>query len=77
MQTRQAQAELTVYTLKLNKVTIPAKAILHDFRLGRGHEGLSPHNPDVVSFRYNDQVYFNISKEIVNKTAIVGAGALV
>jgi hypothetical protein len=77
MQTRQAQAELTAYTRKLNKVTIPAKAVLHDFRLGPGHEGLSPHNPDVVSFHYNDQVYFNISKEILGKTAIVGAGSLV
>jgi hypothetical protein len=78
MQTRQSQEELTVYTLNLNKVKIPAKAVLHDFRLGPGHEGLAPHNPDVVSFHYDGQVYFNISEEIVAKTVIVmstGLGA--
>jgi hypothetical protein len=32
MQTRQAQIELTAFTLNLDKVTIPAKAVLHDFR---------------------------------------------
>src|ERR1017187_3890170 len=32
MQTRQARAELTAYTLHLRKRTIPAKAVLHDFR---------------------------------------------
>jgi hypothetical protein len=55
----------------LNKVTIPAKAVLHDFRLGPGHEGLAPHNPDEVSFHYDDEVYFNIAHEIVGKTVIV------
>jgi hypothetical protein len=55
----------------LDKVTIPAKAVLHDFRLGAGHEGLAPHNPDVASFHYDDQVYFNIAREIVGKTVIV------
>jgi hypothetical protein len=71
MQTRQAQTDLTAYTTKLNKVTIPAKAVLHDFRQGPGHEGLAPHNPDVASFHYDDQVYFNIAQEIVGKTVIV------
>lgn len=71
MQTRQAQTNLAAFTLKLGKVMIPARAVLHDFRLGPGHEGLSPHNPDVVSFRYDGQVYFNIAEEIVEKTAIV------
>lgn len=71
VETRQAQAELTAYTLKLDKVTIPAKAVLHDFRLGPGHEGLAPHNPDVASFHYDGQVYFNIAQEIVGKTAIL------
>lgn len=37
-----------------------------------GHEGLAPHNPDVVSFRYDGQVYFNIVKEIVGKTVLAG-----
>ncbi len=78
MQTRQAQAELAVFTLRLNKVTIPAKAVLHDFRLGAGHEGLAPHNPGVVSFHYDGQVYFNIAEEIIGKTVIVsnGSGAI-
>jgi hypothetical protein len=71
MQTRQAQADLTAFTLRLGKITIPAKAVLHDFRMGPGHEGLAPHNRDVASFHYDDQVYFNIAEEIVGKTAIV------
>jgi hypothetical protein len=77
MQTRQAQAALTAYTKKLEKVTIPAKAVLHDFRLGPGHEGLAPHNPNVVSFHYDDQVYFNIAQEVVEKTVIVNTGSAV
>ena len=75
MQTRLAESELTAYTLKLGKVTIPAKAVLHDFRRGPGHEGLSPHNPDVVSFHYDGQVYFNVVQEISEKTVIVSTGS--
>jgi hypothetical protein len=75
MQTRQSQEELKAFTLKLDKVMIPAKAVLHDFRLGLGHEGLAPHNPDVVSFHYDGEVYFNIAQEIVGKTAIVNTGS--
>jgi hypothetical protein len=75
MQIRQAQADLTAYTRELSKVTIPAKAVLHDFRQGPGHEGLAPDNPDVVSFHHDGQVYFNISREIVEKTVIVSAGS--
>ena len=71
MQTRQAQSELTAFTLKLDKVTIPPRAVLQDFRMGPGHEGLAPHNPNVASFRYDGHVYFNIAKEIVEKTVIV------
>lgn len=74
MQTRRAQAELSVFTLKLDKRTIPAKAMLHDFRLGLGHEGLLTDNPDVVSFRYDGEVYFNIAQEIIGKTVIVSVG---
>jgi len=77
MQTRRAQAELTAFTLKLDKLTIPARAVLHDFRMGPGHEGLAPHNPDVVSFRYDGQVHFNIAQEIVGKTVIVSVGSAV
>jgi hypothetical protein len=75
MQTRQSQAELTAYTLNLGKVRIPAKAVLHDFRQGPGHEGLLPHSPDVVSFHYDGQLYFNIAQEIVGKTLIVNNGS--
>jgi Cys-tRNA synthase (O-phospho-L-seryl-tRNA:Cys-tRNA synthase) len=67
MQTRQAQTELTAYTLNLDKRTIPAKAVLHDFRVGPGHEGLAAHNPNVASF------HFNVTDEIVARTAIVSA----
>ena len=51
MQTRQARAELKVYTMGLEKRTIPANAILHDFRVGPGHEGLAPFVTDVASFQ--------------------------
>jgi hypothetical protein len=71
MQTRQARRELTAYTLDLSKRTIPANAILHDFRAGPGHEGLAGHNPDVVSFHYEDQIYFNVSQEITGRTVVV------
>jgi hypothetical protein len=71
MQTRQARAELTAYTLELKKRTIPANAILHDFRVGPGHEGLAPHNPDVASFRYEGEVHFNVTHEIVGRTVVV------
>jgi len=75
MQIRQATAELSVYTAKLKKKKIPANAILHDFRIGPGHEGLAPHNPDVVSFHYDGEIYFNISNEIIGSTVIVNAGS--
>ena len=71
MQTRQARAEVTAYTLHLRKVMIPANAILHDFRMGPGHEGLARHNPDVVSFRYEGEVHFNVAHEIIGRTMVV------
>ena len=73
MQTRQARAELKVYTMGLEKRTIPANAILHDFRVGPGHEGLAPFVTDVASFHYEGEVYFNMSHEIVGRTVIVNA----
>jgi hypothetical protein len=73
MQTRQAQTELTAYTLNLDKRTIPANAVLHDFRIGPGHEGLAAHSPDVASFHYEGEVHFNVSHEIVARTVIVSA----
>ena len=71
METRQSQAEFTAYTLGFEKRTIPANAILHDFRVGPGHEGPAPHDRDMVSFHYEGHVYFNIRQAIVGKTAIV------
>ena len=73
MQTRQARADLMAYTMELKKRTIPANAILHDFRLGPGHEGLAQHNPDVVSFHYDGEVYFNVAHEILGRTVAVKA----
>ena len=73
MQTRQARADLTAFTMDLKKRTIPANAILHDFRVGPGHEGLASHNPDVVSFHYEGEVYCNIAHEIVGRTVVVNA----
>ena len=72
-QTRRAQADLTAYTTELNKRIIPANAILHDFRLGPGHEGLAQHNPDVVSFHYDGEVHFNVAHEILGRTVAVKA----
>jgi hypothetical protein len=71
MQTRQARAELTAYTLHLRKRTIPANAVLHDFRVGPGHEGLAGRNPDVASFRYEGEVHFNVAHEIIVRTVVV------
>jgi len=73
MQTRQARTELTAYTLNLNKRTIPANAILYDFRMGPGHEGLAGHNPNVASFHYEGELYFNVVHEIVGRTVVVNA----
>jgi hypothetical protein len=41
--------------MKLEKVAIPPNAILHDFRVGPGHEGLAPFVTDVASFRYEGE----------------------
>jgi len=71
MQTRQSRSALTAYTLQLRMRTIPANAILHDFRIGPGHQGLAPHNSDVASFHFEGQVYFNVAHEIVGKTGIL------
>lgn len=73
MQIRQARAEITAFTRNLDKRTIPAKAILRDFRIGPGHEGLASHNPDVASFHYEGDVYFNHAHEVVTRTVIVNA----
>jgi hypothetical protein len=72
-QTRQAPADLTAYTLELNKRIIPANAVLHDFRLGPGPEGIAQHKPDVVSFHYDGEVNFNVAHEILGRTGAVKA----
>jgi hypothetical protein len=74
VQSRQAIADLTVFTLDLRKKTIPAGTTLEDFRLGPGHEGLLPQNPNVASFHHGGEVYFNLAYEIVNKTRILNTG---
>lgn len=61
--------------MDLEKRTVRANAFLHDFRTGPGHEGLAAHNPDLVSFHYNGQVYFNMLHEIIGKTVIVNASS--
>jgi hypothetical protein len=71
MQIRQARADLTAHTLYLEKRTIPANAILQDFRMGPGHEGLAPRRSDVVPFPYEGQIYFNIVQELAGKTVLV------
>ena len=76
MQTSQSTFALTAYTMGLQKRIIPANAILHDFRVGPGHEGLARHNPDVASFHYEGEVYFNVAHEIVGTTVIVSAGSV-
>ena len=73
METRQARADLTAYTMELGRRIIPANAILHDFRVGPRHEGLAQHNPEVVSFHYDGELYFNIAHEVVNRTVVVKA----
>lgn len=65
--------ELTAYTLDLNRRTIPSDSILYDFRVGPGHEGLAAHSPDVASFHYQGEVYFNVAHEIVGRSVVVNA----
>jgi hypothetical protein len=59
--------------MALEERTIPANAILHDFRVGPGHEGLAPFVTDVASCHYEGEVYFNMSNEIVGRTVVVNA----
>jgi hypothetical protein len=74
MKTRQAIRDLTAYTWGLQKKTIPALAILRDFRVGYGHEGPLPKNPEVASFHYDGQVHFNLANEILDDTRIIEEG---
>ncbi|PWU11071.1 MAG: hypothetical protein C5B51_03370 [Terriglobia bacterium] len=68
MERRQVTRSFAAFTLELEKHQIPADAILEDFRVGRGHEGLQPENRNVASFHYDGKVYFNILVEVVGNT---------
>lgn len=73
MQQRRAIRPFPAFTLQLEKHTIPAGAMLEDYRTGRGHEGLQPENPQVASFHYEGRVYFNLHTEIAANVAAVQA----
>jgi hypothetical protein len=68
---RQATRDFTAYTLQLQKKRIPADAILQDFRIGLGHEGPLPRDARVASFRYEGQLHFNLSAEVITHTRLV------
>ena len=68
MDRRKVTRPFPAFTLRLEKHVIPTGAILADFRVGRGHEGLRPHDENVASFRYDGKVYFNLREEIVGNT---------
>ena len=73
VEVRQAIADLTVFTLDLKKAVIPAATLIDHFRVGPGHEGLLPQNPNVASFHCRGEVFFNLAHEIVGKTIVVSA----
>jgi hypothetical protein len=50
---------------------IPPSAILRDFRVGPGHEGLLPHDAGVASFHYEGRVHFNLAHEILGYTKAI------
>lgn len=70
---RVVTGDFSAFTLRLDKHVIREGSILDDFRVGPGHEGLRPHDRNVVSFHYGGQVYFNLVQEIVRKTRILKA----
>ena len=61
----RATSDITAFTKALDKRMIPANAILHRVKTGKEHEGLSPHNPSVVSFYYEGMLLFNISDDLI------------
>lgn len=66
--------DFPAFTLFLDKHTIQKGAVLEDFRIGPGHEGLRPHDNNVASFHYQGQIYFNLSDEVSRNTKILQAG---
>jgi hypothetical protein len=73
---RVVTRDFSAFTLRLDKHVIREGSILDDFRVGPGHEGLRPHDHNVVSFHYDGQVYFNLVQEVERKTRIVKAERL-
>lgn len=61
----------SAFTLDLDKHLIREGAVLDDFRVGPGHEGLRPSDHNVASFHYEGQVYFNIRAEVVRHTRVL------
>ena len=58
----------SAFTLNLEKRLFREGAVLDDFRIGSGHEGLRTLDHNVASFHYEGQVYFNIIVEVVRHT---------
>jgi hypothetical protein len=61
----------SAFTLDLEKRLFREGAVLDDFRIGPGHEGLRPLDDNVASFHYDGQVYFNIMAEVVRHTRVL------
>ena len=61
----------SAFTLDLQKRLFREGAVLDDFRIGPGHEGLRTLDHNVASFHYEGQVYFNISIEVVRHTRVL------
>ena len=68
MESRRVIIAFPAFTLTLDRHLIPEGAVLEDFRVGRGHEGLRPEDPNIISFHYTGKVYFNLRAEIAGKT---------
>jgi hypothetical protein len=77
MKTRSLKVirDLTAYTWDLQERRIPALAILRDFRVGYGHEGPLPRNPEVASFHYDGQIHFNLAYEILDHAQVIEEAA--
>jgi hypothetical protein len=68
MESRRVISAFPAFTLTLNRHFIPEGAVLEDFRIGRGHEGLRPEDQNIVSFHYDGRVYFNLRPEVLSHT---------
>jgi hypothetical protein len=61
----------SAFTLDLEKRLFWEGAVLDDFRIGPGHEGLRTLDHNVAWFHYEGQVYFNILVEVVRHTRVL------